>query len=247
MNHRYAKTLSIIALAVALIGCAKLKKSDAEFEREQWIQGFNDSIGFYQQRNEKIESELQEMNDKIADQLSKFDYVKNPREVAGYYLLKGWRGKVPMTSTGVYARLNEREEIELIATLSGGTFNQIGVKDGDETFLSAVVKNDQALNYRHNGYNTVCFSGGKADTIAMVIARHKDNNINLEFIQGGSKRNFSLPQGQKEMIAATYNLIKDKIELSQLQKELWINARKIEAFHKILSEENEKQDSIKSN
>lgn len=236
-NFIFIPLLSVGLLA----GCAKIKKSDAEYEREQWIEGFSDSIGYYTEKQGHIENELNEINNKIGTMLDKFEHVQNPREVTGYFILKGWQSKLPFTKTAIYARINEREQLELIATRAGGTFNQIGVADGDELLSSEVVPNDQAFNYRHSGYNTVYFSGGKADTIAEYIASHRHDKINLEYIEGNKKNNFLIPQDEKDMISTTWELYKMKSDASEMQKELWISSKKIETFRRIMDNEQQKE------
>lgn len=229
--------LSSLILTVSFGSCNKIKKTDAEIERENWIAGFSDSIEFYQERSRQIESTLEGLNSKINELISDFELVQNPREVSGYYLLKGWKDKIPLTSTGIYARLNENEKLELIATLSGGTFNQIGVTEGGEEFYSEIVPHDQAFNYRHDRFNTVYFNGGKADTIAEFIAANRYEKINLQFIENGKRKNFALPDNEKNMIYQTWDLYDYQCQVKKLQKELWICSKKIETFRRIMSDE----------
>ena len=232
------KIVFIVSLAfielISIAGCKKIKTPDAAIEREQWISGFSDSVEYYQHRSSQLEDQLNIVNNKINGLLQNFEFIKNPREVSGYYLLKGWSKKLPFTSTAIYARINENEKLELIATLAGGTFNRIGVGD----CYSEIVPHDQAFNYRHERFNTVYFTGGKADTIIEYIARHELNKINLEFIEGSRKKNFIIPADEKEMITQTWNLFEAKKDAMTLQKEQWICSRKIETFRRILNEEN---------
>lgn len=229
----------LLIASVGLIGCHRLKKTDAEVERENWIAGFSDSIEYYQQRSSQIDIKLKDVNTQISDLLSNFETVKNPREVTGYYLMKGWKSKIPFTTTGIYARINENEKLELIATLAGGTFNQIGVGQGDPEFVSEVTPHDQAFNYRHERFNTVYFSGGKADTIAQYISGHLDNKISLYFMEGKTKKAFVLPENEKDMISWTWELYNSQMEARQLQRELWISSKKIETFRRIQEESGE--------
>lgn len=220
------------------VSCKKIKKTDAEIEREQWISGFTDSIDYYQQRTKEIDLRLQDVNGRIAELIGRFEMIKKPREVSGYYLLKGWESKLPLTTTGIYARINENEKLELIATLAGATFNQIAVGDNKADFYSEVVPNDQAFNFRHDRFNTVYFSGGKADTIAEYIALHNSNKIHLFFNEGKVKKNFIIPDNEKNMISQTWNLFAAQKEAHQLQRELWICSKKIETFRRIMDTEN---------
>lgn len=218
-----------------LTGCVKIKTPEAKLEREKWIDGFSDSIEFYKKRLEDIDLRLKEVNTGIQKRLENFEYINNPREVTGYYLLKGWGKKIPFKSTGIYARVSQNEKLELIATLSDATFNQIAVGP----VYSEMVPNDQAFNYRHSGYNTVYFSGGKADTIAQYIASHRQDKITLEFIENSKKKNFILPDDEKNMISDTWNLFEQQQEAHQLQKEFWICSRKIDTFRRF--QENRQQ------
>ena len=231
----------ILLFILSCIGCSRIKKTDAEIEREQWIAGFSDSIEFYQNKKQEVENELDNLNTGISAMLGNFERVKNPREVSGYYILKGWNNKLPFTSTGIYARINENEKLELIATLAGSTFNRLGVGSGSDVFFSEVVPHDQAFNYRHERYNTVYFSGGKADTVAQYIAKHRSDKINLDFLEGKKKTSFTIPSNEKDMIADTWNLLSSQIEAKKLQKELWICSRKIDTFRRIMEMQNQKE------
>ena len=230
-------TFSMIFL-VSLTGCGKIKKTDAEFQREEWVAGMNDSIEYYKDRNEKITVTLDDLNRSIGQQLDNFEKIKNPREVEGYYLLKGWRSKIPMTSTGIYARINENEKIELIATLAGATFNQIEVESANaDKYISEYVRHDQALNFRHERFNTVYFQGGKADTIAQNIAEGNSNKVILNFLENGNvKKTFVIPEEEKNMIRQTWDLYYTQKEAHKLQKELWLSSKKIDAFRRIIQE-----------
>ncbi|MCH5226303.1 MAG: hypothetical protein J1F16_00580 [Muribaculaceae bacterium] len=226
--------LSGLTFILLFLGCSKIKTPEAKIEREKWIAGFSDSIDYYKQQTQRIEENLQEINSKISNQLENFEMIKKAREVSGYYLLKGWSSKVPFTTTSIYARINENEKIELIATLQGSTFNQIAVGDGVSEVYSEKVPHDQAFNFRHERYNTVYFSGGKADTIAQFIAEHKTEKITLKFLEGKVKQNFIIPGNEKDMISSTWNLFNSQMEARTLQKELWICSRKIDTFRRMM-------------
>ncbi|MCH5238830.1 MAG: hypothetical protein J1F38_01275 [Muribaculaceae bacterium] len=238
-NFLLLLTLSSLLLA----SCVKIKKSDAEYEREQWIESFADSIAFFKEKAQHLEEELDKINGKISSQLDNYEKVNNPREVTGYYLLKGWQSKLPLTSTGIYARINENEKLELLATLSGAVFNQIAVGHGVERIESDVVPHDQAFNYRHETYNTVYFSGPKADSIAEYISNHHDDKIQLQYVNGSSRKDVPIPENQRQMIHATWELYSLQLKSHELQKEYWLCNKKIEAFRRIL----ESQQNIEKN
>ncbi|MCH5224090.1 MAG: hypothetical protein J1E82_08605 [Muribaculaceae bacterium] len=242
MKIKTRHILPMIAI-VAFMGCNKVKTPEASIEREQWIGSFSDSIAKYQQRLAEINVGLNELNEQLGRELNNFSHVSNPREVTGYYILKGWEGKVPMTSTGIYARISEDEKLELIATLSGGTFNRITVSGSEGTISSQTVPHDQALNYRQSGYNTVCFIGNASDSVAQFIAQHKNERLTLNFLGGSQKKAFVIPENEKDMIARSCNLLNVQQEQKQLQKELWITSRRLDVFQQKL----EKTDSLRSN
>ena len=227
------KNISISLLAIFLLflsGCKKVKTPDAAIERENWIASFSDSVAYYKEKSAEVETRLSNLQSELANELENFDYIKKPREVSGYYLLKGWSDKLPFTSTALYARINENEKLELIATLAGNTFNRIQTGN----FYSEIVPHDQAFNYRHERFNTVYFSGGKADTIAEYIAGRVTDKVNIQYIEGNKKTNFLLPQNEKEMISRTWNLYATQMKVKRLQKELWLYSRKIDTFRRMM-------------
>ena len=237
-------SFTIILFSSIIISCSKIKKTDAEIEREQWINGFTDSIEYYQGVKQQVEQQLDVLNQEVASMLQNFEVINNPREVTGYYLLKGWRKRIPFTSTGIYLRVNENEKLELIATLGGGTFNRLGVEVGSSVLFSDAVPHDQAFNYRHETYNTVYFSGEKADSIAEFISSHKSQKLTLDFLEGSKKHSFIIPSDEKDMISTTWNLYSKQIEIKRLQKDLWIDSKKIETFRRILDMENAHESNI---
>lgn len=237
MKFKYI-ILSCLCAFLFSASCSKIKKTDAEIEREKWIESFEDSISFYQNKKSQVETQLDAANAKISGIMNNFEMVRNPREVSGYYILKGWNNRLPFTSTGIYARINENEKLELIATLGGSTFNRLGVGSGNSVYFSEIVPHDQAFNYRHERFNTVYFSGGKADTIAQYIDSHRTEKINLDYLEGNRKTSFTLPQDQKNMIADTWQLYGSQLEIKKLQKELYICSRKIDTFRRMMEMQN---------
>lgn len=223
----YIKLSALLIITGACFSCAKIKTPKAIEERENWYASFSDSIKYYEDEKANIHAELEALNTSMSEQMQSFEKVKKPREVCGYYIVKGWSGKTPLKSTGIYARIDENEKLELIATLSGSTFNRIGAGGN----YSETVRHDQALNYRHDTYNTVYFTGGKADTIAQYIADHRNGDVKLEFMEGGStKSRFTLPADEKDMISRTWTLYSSQLEIQRLQKELALCSRKIDTF-----------------
>ena len=240
MNKYKSETFTfslVFALAGCLlscIACSKIKTPDAKLERETWIESFSDSIKVYQEKRDLVESGIQELNAIISKLIDNFEQVKKPREVTGYYLLKGWQSKIPFTTTGIYARINENGKLELIATLSGATFNQL--KIANTSVASEIVPHDQAFNYRHERFNTVYFSGEQANEIARYIAENSGHKISLEFLEGKVKKNFILPDDEKTMISQTWKLYSNQIEANRLQREYSLYSRKIDTFRRFMIE-----------
>ena len=234
-----SKYLIFFLITFLIISCKKLKTPEAIQERETWFESFSDSISYYEDLSKKIDTQIQESNAKISGLLAQFEKVNNPREVTGYYIIKGWSSHIPLKSTGIYARINENENLELIATLSGSTFNQIEVGG----LYSDIVKHDQALNYRHATFNTVFFTGGKADSIAEYISHHEEVNLKLDFIEGKHKSQFVIPTNQKNMISQTWSLYSSQLEIRKLQKELAICSRKIDTFRRLRDDHSQSKKS----
>ena len=237
MKLKYSKFVIIALTFIGIISCAKIKKPDAAVEREKWIASFTDSVEHYQQESAIIDNQLSSLQNNMATQMAEFEFVKKPREVSGYYILKGWINKLPLTSTGIYARINENEKLELIATLGGATFNRLEVGGN----YSEVVPHDQAFNFRHERYNTVYFSGGKADTIAEYISLYKNEKISLHFLEGNKNNKFQIPENEKDMISKTWNLYNSQLKVKNLQKELWLCSRKIDTFRRMMDQQEQKE------
>ena len=235
---KFVSYIIVLCFIYMFISCSKVRKTEAEKEREEWIAGFTDSIDYYQKIVSETEIKLQDINSRINKDLENFEFVENPREVSGYYILKGWKNNLPFTTTSLYARINKDEKLELIATLAGATFNKIGVISGEEEVFSEIVHHDQAFNYRHERFNTVYFSGAKADTIAQFISRHRNDKIHLEYIEGAKKSKATLSEKQKDMISETWNLFECQLQARELQKEFWISSKKIETFRRIMDMQN---------
>lgn len=231
--------ISFIAFfSLLMVSCNKIKTPPAAIERENWISGFADSIDYYRAQSNIVEQNLNEVNYQISSMLTNFEMVIKPREVSGNYILKGWQNKIPMTTTGIYARVSEKENFELIATLAGNTFNKIGIETSDSTMISDVVPHDQAFNFRHQNYNTVYFTDGKAENIADYISSHTSQKLTLVFFSDENKKvKFVIPDNEKQMVAQTWQLFAAQKKAQSLQKELWMNSRKIQTFQRILLEE----------
>lgn len=227
--------ISILTAATFMTdSCNSHKKSDAEVERENWLYSLNDSISKYQKRIETADNELKTIHDEIGNMIVNFDHVSNPRLVEGYYIYKGWSSRYPLSKTGIVARITQDEGFELIAALSGGHFNQISVNAGNENVESSVVAHDQALNYRTSSLNTVCFYGSAADSIGDLISRNVSGTVTVTFLNGAKSGTLTVPEDQKEMIAATWQLFSAQRNAHHLEGEIPMLSRRIDACRRML-------------
>lgn len=231
MNSRFY--IAMILLLALGAGCSP-KKPEATVKREKWLASLHDSIASYQKQTEEVNIRLGEARDKVGSLVGSFDYVSNPREVEGYYIYSGWKGRYPLKTTGLVARVTEDERFELIATLTGAHFNEIVVAAGSDASQSEVVPHDQALNYRAGSLNTVCFSGEKADSIGALIASRESSEIKVTYLNGKRTGTLILPENEKAMIAATWRLYDSQRTLHSYEKEIPRLAGKIAACRRML-------------
>lgn len=224
----------LIAATCVLLPACKVKTPAAVEERQNWLLSLNDSIAKYEKERERVEESLQGARDKVNGMIAQFDYVNNPRLVEGYYIFNGWKDRYPMQTTALIARVTEDIRFELIATLTGAHFNEIGVSASGETVSSDVVPHDQALNYRAGNLNTVSFTGGPADTIGQFISTHAMDPVTVVYLDGKRTGSLNLPSDQKQMIARTWELFDAQRQLHSLEKELPRLSGKIAACRRML-------------
>lgn len=235
------KTLPVgIAIASALLGSCGHKPTEAEQKRQEWLTSLNDSIRLFEQRRETVNDLLVQTRNQVNEAAVDFDYVNNPREVEGYYILKDWKGHYPLTSTGLVARITETEGFELIATLSGKHFDQIAVTADGQTLSSARVPHDQALNYRTASFTKACFTGTAADSIGALTALADGRGIKLAFLEGSPVASVSLSDRQGSMVARTYRFSSLQRQLHSLEAELPRLSGKINACRRILEADSTK-------
>lgn len=227
----------ILPMALLLLGASScsLKKPSAADDREKWRLSLNDSVAAYKAQIDSAQTKLSALQSEIGSMVGSFDHVSNPREVEGYYIYSGWRSRYPLSSTGIVARISEGEGLELIAALAGGKhFNQIEVAADGGSVASKIVPHDQALNYRTASLNTVCFSGSAADSVAQFIAAHIDSAVSLSFLDGKKTAGINIDEGQKKMIAATWNLYSRQREVHLLEKQIPMLSRKIDVCRRMM-------------
>lgn len=219
---------------LSLSSCKKVKTPQSALEHEQWIESLNDSVRRYQSEQDKINAEIPQLNDKIKGLLEKFSFVKNPKAVEGFYILKPWAGKFPLTQTAVIARITEDERLEVIAALTKGRFNHIRLRAGAEQFESPVVPHDQVFNYYTSEINYVTFPDSVSLDIAGFISRNRDLNINVSYLENAVTGSLSLPQNEIQMITETLELFKLQTELKEKEKTISLYSAKIDGCRKIL-------------
>lgn len=238
MKKKFFYIIFFALTIISGVSCKKIKTPEAVAEREEWIRSFADSIKECEQTIEIAETQLEEIHKNIQSMMEGFEFVSNPRAVEGFYILKDWRVKIPLTKSGIYARLTEQNVLELIVTLAGGEFDQIAVLSDGEELKSSIVKHDQALNYRYNNLNIVCFSGGACDSIAELIYGYKGSKIKLEFLNGKTPKQIDIPGDEKEMIAKTWELYDAQKEVRSLEKDIWVSSKKIDTYRTMIDNQN---------
>lgn len=236
MNKIFNSLLIGICVCLGVTSC-KVKTPPAVEERERWISSLNDSIQIYEKQRSEIEHEITGAREKVGGLVGYFDYVSNPRHVEGFYIFEGWKNRYPLQKTALVARVTEDERFELIATLIGAHFNEIGVTAAGETVSSEVVPHDQAMNYRAGNLNTVYFSGEKAEEIGRLIANNSTEQITVTYLNGNRTGSLNLPSDEKQMIARTWELYSAQKNLHNYEKELPRLSGKISACRRILDAE----------
>lgn len=202
-----ARKLLVCGIAVVMMaGCAH--KNDAgQRARENYARSLADSVANIKYEIDSCNSEIGQLNETVGTWLRDFTAVNNSREVEGYTIRTGWQNRYPLQSTGMIARITESEGLELIAALKGGVFDQLTVSAAGNSASTAVVPNDQALNYRREGLTTVMFTGTQADSVAHLIADNMLDNVQVTFVNGGRPTgSWKIPADYAKMIADTYEL-----------------------------------------
>lgn len=190
MNKKVIKTALLLALTVVFIGSTACRrhneaKERVETQRRAWYASLPDTLDSLHRAIDSIQNEISTLGQQSDKLLPYFNYIDNPKEVEGYYISKEWASSYPLKNTGLVMRLTKGEKAELIAALAGGKhFNRIRVTAGGMTAESSIVPHDQALNYRMNDLNTVCFSDSASDSCAQLIADNPGIDITIYYIDG---------------------------------------------------------------
>lgn len=219
-------TASAAFLLLLLPACSG-GKGDKESAREKYSASLNDSIAQAEKEISECETRLKEAGDSANVWMRDFTPVRNPREVEGYMIFSGWQNRYPLQSTGLVARINENEQLELIAALEGGQFTSIAVTTPYRTAFSDTVPHDQAMNYKRENLNTVMFSGARADSIARLISDNALNDVRVEFIENGVRGNWGMPNDYKKMVSATWMLNSSRRDQIRLEGKIKMLHEKI--------------------
>lgn len=213
------KKIMIFAAAALMLLPACVSRSDEKSERTKadYNRALSDSIAIIEQQINSCKNEIKIHQDNANRWMQDFTTVGNPREVGTYIIYTPFVKRYPLTSTGLVARINDSEQFELVAALSGGVFDQLSVVAGEDAATSAVVPHDQALNYRNSGLNTVSFTGGQADAIGQLIADNELNPLTVQYIQGGKVvSSWKIPEDYSKMLSYTYLLYNSTREANRL-------------------------------
>ncbi|MDE5839293.1 MAG: hypothetical protein K2H49_00080, partial [Muribaculaceae bacterium] len=191
MNIRTAiKVCTIICIPGILsisTGCKRGNeaKERVQAEREKWEASLPDSLKAVERQTDSIKAELQALNNSFDAMVHTFEYIENPREVEGYYIAGAWKDSYPLKKTGLVARITKNEKLELIAALSGNAhFDRLRVEADGKTAETSAVAHDQALNYRMEGLNIVCFSDSAATSCARLIAENNGSDVKIIYLEG---------------------------------------------------------------
>lgn len=229
-NIRTFAVLSISVLLMASGGCRRSNaaKERVQAEREKWEASLPDSLKLVEHQTDSIRNEIEVLNHRFDAMIHTFNYVDNPREVEGYYIAGAWAQNYPLKSTGLVARLTKNEKLELIAALSGGAhFNRIRVIAGEDMAETSSVPHDQALNYRMQNINTVCFSDSASNSCARLIADNTGGEIKIIYLDDDKQTGtLSYPKESQQIMAQTWNLYETRSAITRDEHMLPMLAKK---------------------
>lgn len=212
----YSVALACIALIPACGGNNTVKEK-SEKAKTAYTAALEDSIRAVQSEIDSCNSQIDILRENVKNLMSNFTMVTNPREVGGYMIVADWKNKYPLSGTGLVARIDNNRRFELIAA-NGKPFDRITVKSPTSNVTSAVVPNDQALNYRTASLTTVMFSGEEAEAIGQLIADNALNPLTLIFESPSPVNSWKIPLENSKMISLTYALYRDNRELQRLEQ-----------------------------
>lgn len=206
---------AVISLSIASCGS---KNESNDKAKENYVQSLKDSISIIQAEIDSCNMQLDTRKNEVEQLLRGFTTIANSREVAPYMIMTTAQNSYPLKNTGVIARINDSGQFEIVAALTGRTFNQISVTSGAETVTSATVPHDQALNYRTDTMNTVMFLGPQADAIGALVFDNELNPLTIQYLNGGGSVSYKITSDQAHVIAYTYQLYNAMTEMKKLEQ-----------------------------
>ena len=230
------KFLALAAIPAMLLGACGKKADDSKKAQADYAKSLQDSIEIVKHEIDSCRDRVTVLRDQVNVWLRDFTTVANPREVGSYLIYTKFKDRYPSQSTGLTARILDNGQFELVATLAGGQpFDQINVQGPESGLSSAVVPNDQALNYRTEGLTTVSFTGAKADSIGQLIADNELNPITVNYLQGRPVKAWKVPEDYAKMLSATYLLYRNMNDARRLELRVPMLERKIALIKSHLS------------
>lgn len=229
-----AGLLLTAAALTSLTGCdsaRKRQKEEAARNRAAWIDELRDSVAATQQTIENYGQQLRELQTQTQEMLGAFTKVENPRLVEGYYIMSQWTGNCPPKGTSVVARILLSEQMEVLASLAGGSFDRIEVIAGENRYTTPAVPHDQALNYRDGSTNVVAWSGAPADTVGHLITDNAGSPVTINYYEGPRRTgSLNLDQQTRDRMASTWALYDTRRRSGALERALPMLTRKLESM-----------------
>lgn len=221
------KSIYISLGLLLLTGCAGENKKGEE-ARKEYASSLDTEIAQTKSVEDSCRDAAAVLGDEINNLLRDFVPVNNSREVTGYTIFQGWQSRYPLKSTGFVARMSDGGAFELIAALSAGVFDRIRVSSGTESAETAIVPNDQALNYRREGLTTVLFSGPEANEVGRLIMDNELNPLTVTFLNGGKTTGtWKIPNENAKMISMTAMLTSRMAERNRIEKRGMLMAERL--------------------
>lgn len=140
----------------------------------------------------------------------KFDFVKEPDMVEGYYRLKSLKGSPLYERTGIEPRVDESGNMVITTCLFGvpAKHTAISVSCSAGEASTEAVPYDEALNYRYQAEGGSCemvtFNYDKCTDFCKFIADNRDQTFKLTF-KGNRNHTISLSKQIVNAIADTYD------------------------------------------
>lgn len=215
---RILKFIAFAILVGALPSCSGGEKEKGATAQAKYEESLRNSLNEATRRADSCENQIKSLRAQQDEWINEFTTVSNPREAASYMIFTSCQKDYPPKGTGLIARMADNAQFELIASLSGGRFNQITVESGAETVTSGIVPADQALNYMVDGLNVVLFTGPEADAIGKFIADNELNNIRVIYQNGKATGTMLLSTDKRNMIMRTYQFYAAQREINHLER-----------------------------